>query len=210
LESVIESGANRGVKEFMIGMPHRGRLNVLANIMNKPYHNIFSEFEGNEYDDAYLLGDVKYHLGYTTERTTTQNHKVLLTLSPNPSHLEAVNPLLVGMTRARIDNVNNDLNEGQITPIQIHGDASIAGQGVVYEVVQMSQLKGYKTGGSVHLVINNQVGFTTNYRDARSSTYCTDVGKTVQSPIFHVNGDDVEAGYKCQHYHLRDLLHDED
>jgi 2-oxoglutarate dehydrogenase E1 component len=193
LESVIESGANRGVKEFMIGMPHRGRLNVLANIMNKPYHNIFSEFEGNEYDDAYLLGDVKYHLGYTTERTTTQNHKVLLTLSPNPSHLEAVNPLLVGMTRARIDNVNNDLNEGQITPIQIHGDASIAGQGVVYEVVQMSQLKGYKTGGSVHLVINNQVGFTTNYRDARSSTYCTDVGKTVQSPIFHVNGDDVEA-----------------
>ena len=193
LESVVESGANRGVKEFMIGMAHRGRLNVLANIMKKPYHNIFSEFAGNEYDDAYLLGDVKYHLGYTSKRTTSQGHDVLLTLSPNPSHLEAVNPLVEGMCRARIDDENKDLTEDSITPILIHGDASIAGQGVVYEVVQMSQLKGYRTGGTIHLVVNNQVGFTTNYLDARSSTYSTDVGKTIQSPIFHVNGDDVEA-----------------
>ncbi len=193
LESVIESGANRGVREFMIGMAHRGRLNVLANIMKKPYHNIFSEFSGNEYDDATLLGDVKYHLGYTTKRTTSQGHDVLLTLSPNPSHLEAVNPLVEGMCRARIDDEKSDLTEDSITPILIHGDASIAGQGVVYEVVQMSQLKGYRTGGTIHLVVNNQVGFTTNYLDARSSTYSTDVGKTIQSPIFHVNGDDVEA-----------------
>jgi 2-oxoglutarate dehydrogenase E1 component len=193
LESVIESGANRGVKEFMIGMAHRGRLNVLANIMKKPYHNIFSEFSGNEYDDATLLGDVKYHLGYTSKRTTSQGHDVLLTLSPNPSHLEAVNPLVEGMCRARIDDEKSDLNEDSITPILIHGDASIAGQGVVYEVIQMSQLKGYRTGGTIHLVVNNQVGFTTNYLDARSSTYSTDVGKTIQSPIFHVNGDDVEA-----------------
>lgn len=193
LESVVESGAKRGVKEFMIGMAHRGRLNVLANIMKKPYHNIFSEFAGNEYEDEGLLGDVKYHLGYTTKRKTSRDEEVLLTLSPNPSHLEAVNPLVEGMTRARIDDVNSDLTEDSIAPILIHGDASIAGQGVVYEVVQMSQLKGYKTGGTIHLVINNQVGFTTNYLDARSSTYSTDVGKTVQSPIFHVNGDDVEA-----------------
>jgi len=193
LESVIDSGAKRGIKEFMIGMAHRGRLNVLANIMNKPYYDIFSEFAGYEYDDASLLGDVKYHLGYTTKRTTSKGFEVLLTLSPNPSHLEAVNPLVEGMVRARIDDESNDLKEENITPILIHGDASIAGQGVVYEVVQMSQLKGYKTGGTIHLVVNNQVGFTTNYLDARSSTYSTDVGKTVQSPIFHVNGDDVEA-----------------
>lgn len=193
LESVVESGSRRGVKEFMIGMAHRGRLNVLANVMNKPYFDIFSEFAGNEYEDEGLLGDVKYHLGYTTERKTSQGKEVLLTLSPNPSHLEAVSPLVEGMVRARIDDENNDLLEDNITPILIHGDASIAGQGVVYEVVQMSQLKGYKTGGTIHLVVNNQVGFTTNYLDARSSTYSTDVGKTIQSPIFHVNGDDVEA-----------------
>ena len=193
IESVVEIGSNRGVKEFMIGMAHRGRLNVLANIMKKPYHDIFSEFAGNEYEDEGLLGDVKYHLGITTKRTTSQGHEVLMTLSPNPSHLEAVSPLVEGMCRARIDDVNNDLTEDNITPILIHGDASIAGQGVVYEVVQMSQLKGYKTGGTIHLVVNNQVGFTTNYLDARSSTYSTDVGKTIQSPIFHVNGDDVEA-----------------
>ena len=193
LESVIEIGADRGIKEFVIGMAHRGRLNVLANIMKKPYHNIFSEFAGNEYDDAHLLGDVKYHLGYTSERTTIKGHDVVLSLLPNPSHLEAVSPLVEGMARARIDDVNNDIGEENISPILIHGDASIAGQGVVYEVVQMSELRGYKTGGTIHLVINNQVGFTTNYLDARTSTYCTDVGKTIQSPIFHVNGDDVEA-----------------
>ena len=193
LESVIEIGADKGIKEFVIGMAHRGRLNVLANIMKKPYHTIFSEFAGNEYDDAYLLGDVKYHLGYTSERTTIKGHDVVLSLLPNPSHLEAVSPLVEGMARARIDDESNDIGEENISPILIHGDASIAGQGVVYEVIQMSELKGYKTGGTIHLVINNQVGFTTNYLDARTSTYCTDVGKTIQSPIFHVNGDDVEA-----------------
>lgn len=193
LESVIEIGADRGVKEFMLGMAHRGRLNVMANIMKKPYATIFSEFAGNEYDDATLLGDVKYHLGHTSKRQTSKGHEVRLTLSPNPSHLEAVNPLVEGMTRARIDDVNNDIGEDNISPILIHGDASLAGQGVVYEVIQMAELKGYKTGGTIHLAINNQVGFTTNYLDARTSTYCTDVGKTIQSPIFHVNGDDVEA-----------------
>lgn len=193
LESVIEIGADKGIKEFMIGMAHRGRLNVMANIMKKPYATIFSEFEGNEYDDASLLGDVKYHLGFTTQRNTTKGLEVRLTLSPNPSHLEAVNPLVEGMCRARIDDVNNEIDEGSISPILIHGDASLAGQGVVYEVIQMSELQGYKTGGTIHLAINNQVGFTTNYLDARTSTYCTDVGKTIQSPIFHVNGDDVEA-----------------
>ncbi len=193
LESVIEYGSGMGIKELMMGMAHRGRLNVLANIMQKPYHNIFSEFAGNVYDDETLLGDVKYHLGYTSERETTKGQPVRLTLSPNPSHLEAVNPVVEGMTRARIDDSNSDISEDTITPILIHGDASIAGQGVVYEVIQMSELKGYRTGGTIHLVINNQVGFTTNYLDARTSTYCTDVGKTIQSPIFHVNGDDVEA-----------------
>ncbi len=193
LESVVEIGADKGIKEFMIGMAHRGRLNVMANIMKKPYHTIFSEFAGNEYDDSHLLGDVKYHLGATTDRETSKGHKVRLTLSPNPSHLEAVNPLVEGMCRARIDDVNSDLSEDSISPILIHGDASLAGQGVVYEVVQMAELQGYRTGGTIHLAINNQVGFTTNYLDARTSTYCTDVGKTIQSPIFHVNGDDVEA-----------------
>jgi len=193
LESIIEIGAEKGIREFMIGMPHRGRLNVLANIMKKPYHNIFSEFAGNEYEDTQLLGDVKYHLGYTSERDTTKGQSVRLTLSPNPSHLEAVSPLVEGMSRARIDQVDSGIEEENISPILIHGDASIAGQGVVYELIQMSELRGYKTGGTIHLVINNQVGFTTNYLDARTSTYCTDVGKTIQSPIFHVNGDDVEA-----------------
>ncbi|OYT16732.1 MAG: 2-oxoglutarate dehydrogenase E1 component [Bacteroidetes bacterium 4572_77] len=193
LESVIEIGVDRAVKEFIIGMPHRGRLNVLANIMKKPYHHIFSEFAGNEYKDEHLLGDVKYHLGYTSERSTVKGFKPTLTLCPNPSHLEAVAPLVTGMSRARIDDERSPIQEENIIPIIIHGDASIAGQGVVYELLQMSGLEGYKTGGSLHLVINNQVGFTTNYLDARTSTYCTDVGKTIQSPIFHVNGDDVEA-----------------
>jgi len=193
LESVIEIGAVKGIKEFVIGMAHRGRLNVLANIMKKPYHNIFSEFAGNEYEDAALLGDVKYHLGYTSTRKTLKDKDVVLSLLPNPSHLEAVSPLVEGIARAKIDDSENDITENSISPILIHGDASIAGQGVVYEVIQMSKLRGYKTGGTIHLVINNQVGFTTNYLDARTSTYCTDVGKTIQSPIFHVNGDDVEA-----------------
>jgi 2-oxoglutarate dehydrogenase E1 component len=192
LDAIIEKGALLGTKEFIIGMPHRGRLNVLANIMKKPFQNIFSEFEGKEYEDEGLLGDVKYHLGFVSERLTTNGHGVKLTLAPNPSHLETVDPVVQGIARAKIDHdYNGDFIK--VCPILLHGDASIAGQGVVYEVIQMSGLKGYKTGGTVHLVVNNQVGFTTNYLDARTSTYCTDVAKTILAPVFHVNGDDVEA-----------------
>ena len=191
LDAIVETGSILGVKEFVIGMPHRGRLNVLANILNKSYKDIFSEFEGKEYDDESFMGDVKYHLGFTSFTQTKNKSKVKLTLSPNPSHLEAVNPVVEGIVRARIDSEYNN-NNNQIVPILIHGDASVAGQGIVYEVLQMSELPGYKTGGTIHIVVNNQIGFTTNYLDARSSVYCTDIAKIIQSPIFHVNGDDVE------------------
>ncbi|MBW6459245.1 MAG: 2-oxoglutarate dehydrogenase E1 component [Bacteroidales bacterium] len=192
LDAIMEKGAHMGVEEVVIGMPHRGRLNVLANFMKKPYAQIFSEFKGLKYDDETLLGDVKYHLGYSTERNSTLGKTIKMTLSPNPSHLEAVDPVVQGIVRARVDmDYKGDFNK--ILSILIHGDASVAGQGVVYEVIQMSQLPGYKTGGTLHLVVNNQIGFTTNYLDARSSTYCTDVAKVVQSPVFHVNGDDVLA-----------------
>lgn len=191
LDTIIEYGAELGAEEFIMGMAHRGRLNILANIFNKTYGEIFSEFEGKEYEDEEFDGDVKYHLG-TSSRVTTDNGKqVKLTLAPNPSHLEAVGPVMEGIARAKIDNYPKD--EKKLIPIQIHGDAAIAAQGVVYEVVQMAQLKGYRTGGTIHIVINNQIGFTTNYIDGRSSTYCTDIGKVTLSPVFHVNGDDVEA-----------------
>lgn len=192
LDAVIEKGAEKGVKEVVLGMAHRGRLNVLGNILKKPYYKIFSEFEGKEYEEETLLGDVKYHLGCTLETITQKGHAVNLSIAPNPSHLEAVNPVVEGLARAKADK-KHEGDLCKLVPILIHGDASIAGQGIVYEVLQMSQLPAYKTGGTIHLVINNQLGFTTNYLDARSSTYCTDVAKTIQSPIFHVNGDDVEA-----------------
>ncbi len=192
LDAVMEKGSELGIEEFIIGMPHRGRLNVLANILRKPYEDIFYEFEGVSYDDEGLLGDVKYHLGYTVKRKTIDKHDVKMTLAPNPSHLEAVDPVVEGITRAKIDKFYKG-DSDKIAPILIHGDASIAGQGVVYELIQMQDLKGYSTGGTIHLVINNQVGFTTDYLDARSSTYCTDVAKTTLSPVFHVNGDDAEA-----------------
>ncbi|MBU1369736.1 MAG: 2-oxoglutarate dehydrogenase E1 component [Bacteroidetes bacterium] len=192
LEAIMEKGSELGVKEFVIGMAHRGRLNVLANVMRKPYADIFSEFEGKVYEDETLLGDVKYHLGYTAERKTTRNKIVKLTLAPNPSHLEAVDPVVQGIARAKIDLLyQGDYNK--VTPILIHGDASVSGQGIIYEIAQMSELNGYRTGGTVHLVINNQIGFTTDYLDGRSSTYSTDVAKVTQSPVFHVNGDDPEA-----------------
>ena len=193
LDALIENGSALGLKEFIVGMAHRGRLNVLANIFNKTYESIFTEFEGKEYDDDTLFdGDVKYHLGITSEVETNAGRQVKITLAPNPSHLEAVDPVVEGITRSKIDH-ELDGDERKILPILIHGDAAIAGQGIVYEVVQMAQLDGYRTGGTLHIVINNQVGFTTNYLDARSSTYCTDVGKTTLSPVFHVNGDDIEA-----------------
>lgn len=192
LDALMEHGAELGVEEYVIGMAHRGRLNVLANIFNKTYKDIFSEFEPKDYEDALFDGDVKYHLGFTSDIKSDGGKDVHITLAPNPSHLEAVDPVVGGISRAKIDeNFKGDIDK--VTPILIHGDAAIAAQGVVYEVVQMAQLDAYKTGGTVHLVINNQVGFTTNYLDARSSTYCTDVGKVTLSPVFHVNGDDVEA-----------------
>lgn len=192
LDAVIEKGAELGIEEFVIGMAHRGRLNVLANIMEKPYHRIFKEFYGTEYTDDISLGDVKYHLGYESEVTTDFNNKVKLKLLPNPSHLETVSGLVEGLSRARIDtDYQGDFKK--LAPILIHGDAAIAAQGIVYETIQMSQLPGYKTGGTIHMVINNQVGFTTNYIEGRSSTYSTDVAKVTRSPVFHVNGDDVEA-----------------
>ncbi len=191
LDALVELGAKIGIKEFIVGMAHRGRLNVLANIFNKTYENIFSEFEGKEYEDNLFDGDVKYHLGYSCDITTDNGHDVHMTLAPNPSHLETVDPVVEGITRSKIDTYLKD--EKKIVPILIHGDAAIAGQGVVYEVIQMAQLEGYRTGGTIHIVVNNQIGFTTNYLDSRSSTYCTDVGKVTLSPVLHVNGDDVEA-----------------
>jgi len=192
LDAVIQKGAGLGIDEFVIGMAHRGRLNVLGNIMHKPFSQIFSEFEGKEYIDEELLGDVKYHLGYSNEVITLVGRKVRLTLAPNPSHLEAVDAVVEGVTRAKIDHTHGG-NNNSVASVLIHGDASISGQGIIYELVQMADLEGYKTGGTIHLVVNNQIGFTTNYLDGRSSVYCTDVAKTIQSPVFHVNADDVEA-----------------
>ncbi len=180
-------------------MAHRGRLNVLSNIMGKPQRDIFSEFEGKRFTEDTFDGDVKYHLGYSTTTKLESGKTVKLNLSPNPSHLEAVNPVVEGIARAKINSDYNG-NSSKVLPILIHGDAAVAAQGIVYEVLQMEQLDGYKTGGTLHIVINNQVGFTTNYLDARSSTYCTDIAKVVLAPVLHVNGDDVEAC--CHALHL--------
>jgi 2-oxoglutarate dehydrogenase E1 component len=193
LNTMMEKASNNGVSQFVVGMAHRGRLNVLANIFGKSSENIFSEFDSKEYDEDELFdGDVKYHMGWTSYRETDLGKKVRMDLAPNPSHLETVNTVVEGICRAKLD---NDLGGDQksILPILIHGDAAVAGQGVVYETIQMAQLDGYKVGGTIHIVVNNQVGFTTNYLDARSSTYCTDVGKVTLSPVLHVNADDVEA-----------------
>lgn len=189
MDYIVKKGAEMGVEEFVIGMAHRGRLNVLTNILEKPQEEIFREFEGVEFEGN-MDGDVKYHLGYSRD-ITVNGHNVHVTLCPNPSHLEAVNPVVEGLTRAKIDHYLKD--EKKIVPILVHGDAAIAGQGIVYEVIQMALLDGYRTGGTIHIVTNNQVGFTTNYLDARSSIYCTDVAKTTLCPVFHVNADDVEA-----------------
>ncbi|WP_445709825.1 2-oxoglutarate dehydrogenase E1 component [Flavobacterium sp.] len=193
LDALIEGAAERGVEQFVMGMAHRGRLNVLANIFGKNTQNIFSEFDGKDYDDdMYFDGDVKYHLGLTSDRTTSSGKKINLNLAPNPSHLETVGAVIEGITRAKQDkSYPNDFSK--VLPIAVHGDAAIAGQGIVYEIIQMAKLDGYKTGGTIHLVINNQVGFTTNYLDARSSTYCTDIAKVTLSPVLHVNADDAEA-----------------
>lgn len=197
LDAIINTGAEHDVQEVVIGMAHRGRLNVLANIMGKTYQQIFSEFEGTaKLDQTMGSGDVKYHMGYGSELQAANGNTVHLKLMPNPSHLEAVNPVVVGFARAKAD-VMYKSEFDKILPILIHGDASIAGQGVVYEVLQMSDLDGYYTGGTIHFVINNQIGFTTDFDDARSSDYCTSLAAAIQAPVMHVNGDDPEAVVKC-------------
>jgi 2-oxoglutarate dehydrogenase E1 component len=198
MDYLVKKGAEMGIEEFVIGMAHRGRLNILTNILEKPQEEVFREFAGVEFEGN-MDGDVKYHLGYSRD-ITVNGHNVHVTLCPNPSHLEAVNPVVEGLTRAKIDHYIHD--EKKIVPILVHGDAAIAGQGIVYEVVQMALLDGYRTGGTIHIVTNNQVGFTTNYLDARSSTYCTDVAKTTLCPVFHVNADDVEAVITAMHWAL--------
>lgn len=192
LDVLVKRGSDLGVEYFVMGMAHRGRLNTLTNIFEKRPKDIFSEFEGKEFDfESTFDGDVKYHQGFTSYVTLENGKRVGLTLSPNPSHLEAVNTVVEGIARAKVDHELHD--ESKICPVLIHGDAAVAGQGIVYETIQMAQLDGYRAGGTIHIVVNNQVGFTTNYLDARSSTYCTDVAKTTLCPVFHVNGDDVEA-----------------
>ena len=197
LDTIINTAADLSVQEVIIGMAHRGRLNVLANIMGKTYEQIFSEFEGTaKLDQTMGSGDVKYHMGYGSEVQTDTNKTVHLKLMPNPSHLETVDPIVIGFARAKAD-VMYQSDYDKILPILIHGDASVAGQGVVYEVLQMSDLKGYYTGGTMHFVINNQIGFTTDFDDARSSDYCTSLAAAIQAPVLHVNGDDAEAVVKC-------------
>ena len=180
------------VDEFVLGMAHRGRLNTLVNIFRKPIRELFNEFEGKDYAENDFDGDVKYHLGSTIKKTLKSNKEITMNLVPNPSHLETVGSVAEGITRAKIDE-EYDGDDSKVLPIIVHGDAAVAGQGIVYELIQMSKLKGYSTGGTVHIVVNNQIGFTTNYMDARSSTYCTDVAKVTLSPVLHVNADDVEA-----------------
>lgn len=192
LDALIEKAASYGVKEFVMGMAHRGRLNTLTNIFGKSAKDIFSEFDGKDYEEEVFDGDVKYHLGWTSDRLTDNGNRINLSIAPNPSHLETVGAVVEGITRAKQDQYYHD-DFSKVLPIVVHGDAAIAGQGLIYEVVQMAKLDGYKTNGTIHIVVNNQIGFTTNYLDARSSTYCTDVGKVTLSPVLHVNADDVEA-----------------
>ena len=199
LDALIETAALDGVEQFVVGMAHRGRLNTLTNIFGKSATDIFSEFDGKDYEEEVFDGDVKYHLGWTSNRMTDSGLWVNLNIAPNPSHLEAVNAVVEGIARAKQDRSYAD-QPNKVMPILIHGDAAIAAQGVVYEVVQMAQLDGYKTGGTIHIVVNNQIGFTTNYLDGRSSTYCTDVGKATLSPVLHVNADDVEAVVHAMHF----------
>ncbi|WP_299128203.1 2-oxoglutarate dehydrogenase E1 component [uncultured Winogradskyella sp.] len=192
LDAMIETAADYGVKEFVMGMAHRGRLSTLTNIFGKSAKDIFSEFDGKDYEEKVFDGDVKYHLGWTSDRETDAGKKINLSIAPNPSHLETVGAVVEGISRAKQDKAEIE-DASQVLPIVVHGDAAIAGQGLVYEIVQMAQLDGYKTNGTVHIVVNNQIGFTTNYLDGRSSTYCTDVGKVTLSPVLHVNADDAES-----------------
>lgn len=197
LDAMITTAADNNVQEVVIGMAHRGRLNVLANVMGKTYEQIFSEFEGNSLPDTTMgSGDVKYHLGFSSHVQTANGKNIYLKLAPNPSHLETVDPVVVGFARSKADILYKS-DYDRILPILIHGDAAVAGQGIVYEVLQMSGLPGYYTGGTIHFVINNQIGFTTDFDDARTADYCTSVAAMVQAPVLHVNGDDAEAVVKA-------------
>lgn len=197
LDAIINTGVENDVQEVVIGMAHRGRLNVLANIMGKTYEQLFTEFEGTSLPDSTMgSGDVKYHLGFSSEMETASGKMINLKLCPNPSHLETVGPIVEGFSRSKAD-VLYESEYDRVLPILIHGDASVAGQGVVYELLQMSELKGYKTGGTIHFVINNQIGFTTDFDDARSANYCTSLAGMVKAPVLHVNGDDAEAVVKA-------------
>ncbi len=193
MEQIIKRGGNLGVKEIIIGMPHRGRLSVLANVMGKPFRAIFNEFQGGSYkpEDVDGSGDVKYHLGTSSDREF-DNNSVHLSLTANPSHLEAVNPVVLGKVRAKQQQIN-DLKRTKVLPVLLHGDAAFAGQGIVAECFGLSGLKGHKTGGTIHVIVNNQIGFTTSPLNSRSSPYPTDIALMVEAPIFHVNGDDPEA-----------------
>ena len=193
LDALVLSADEKGIEEFVMGMAHRGRLNTLTNIFGKSPKDIFSEFDGKDYDELVFDGDVKYHMGWTSQiDPNNDGKKININLAPNPSHLETVGAVVEGIARAKIENKLNG-DSSKVLPIIVHGDAAIAGQGIAYEIAQMSRLKGYSTGGTIHIVVNNQIGFTTNYLDARSSTYCTDVGKVTLSPVMHVNSDDAEA-----------------
>jgi 2-oxoglutarate dehydrogenase E1 component len=193
LDALVEKSANSAIKEIVLGMAHRGRLNVLANIIGKPYTEIFTEFEENYLPNSMAGdGDVKYHVGFSSDRVSAQGNKIHVSLTPNPSHLEAVNPVVEGRVRAK-QQFFGDRAHVQAMALLIHGDAAVAGQGLVAETLNLSQLEGYRTGGTVHVVINNQIGFTTSPTDARSTRYCTDVAKMIEVPIFHVNGEDPEA-----------------
>ncbi|RYD53636.1 MAG: 2-oxoglutarate dehydrogenase E1 component [Sphingobacteriales bacterium] len=196
LDTIINNAAAGGVKEVIIGMAHRGRLNILANTLGKTYEQIFTEFEGITPTDTMGSGDVKYHLGFRSDITTPDGTAISVQLTPNPSHLEVVDPIVSGLARAKADTLYAD-DYDKVMPVLIHGDAAVAGQGVVYELLQMSRLEGYSTGGTIHFVINNQIGFTTDFDDARSADYCTSIAAMVQAPVLHVNGDDPEAVVKA-------------
>lgn len=206
LDFLIEGAAEKGIDEFVLGMAHRGRLNTLTNIFGKSPEDIFLEFDGKDYDDQMFEGDVKYHLGWTSERKTRSGKEINLNIAPNPSHLEAVGAVVEGIVRAKQDDHHRE-DPQNVLPIIIHGDAAIAGQGVVYETVQMSQLDAYKTQGTIHIVVNNQIGFTTNYTDGRSSLYCTDVAKLTHSPILHINADRPEEVVRGVRFALDYRMH---
>ena len=197
LDSLIDEAAAGGAEEMVMGMPHRGRLNVLAHILRKPYEMILAEFLGTTLPAwAPGDGDVKYHLGFSRDLTTRAGHEVHLSLCSNPSHLEAVDPVVEGIVRAKQQHLG-DTERTRVVPVVIHGDAAFTGQGVVAETIALSALEGFRTGGTIHIIVNNQIGFTTAPQDYRNTRYPSDIAKTIQAPVFHVNGDDPEAAVQA-------------